>query len=196
MVIVLSMLASCHDHGSPAVTESSKTSVPKEMRNGEKRSYYPSGAVEWQYNYSNDTLEGPAVYFDSLNHKREEHWYSKGVLKSLVVYDTEGFIIDSDFRWKTDELPEFNAAQIELTTADTTLLTETEYKFRVKVPGIPDVYFRTSVTNATLAKASGDLYLMRTNSGPTTCVQLVLSVRDSLKMPFGKRCFNVHSIRR
>jgi hypothetical protein len=185
---------SCQDGGRSALAETTNatgTAPESSVRNGEKRTFHASGALEWQYNYSNDTLEGPAVYFDSLSHKREEHWYSRGVLKSLVVYDQEGLIVDSDFRWKEEEIPLFAPSQIELTTGDTILHPGTEYKFRIKVPGIPYIYFQPSVTNATIAKATEDLFVVRTKNGPTTCIKLMLSVRDSLKIPFGERCFDV-----
>lgn len=191
IVVLFGALYSCQNQETSAQEDGSITSLPIEVRSGEQRTYYTSGAVEWQYNYLNDTLEGSAAYFDSLGHKREEHWYSKGVLKSLVVYDPEGFIVDTDFRWKEGEFPKFNSSQIELTTADTVLRTGTEYRFRVKVPGIPYTYFQESVTNATIAKAPEDQFVLRTKNGPTTCINLTLSVGDSLKMPFGQRCFSV-----
>jgi hypothetical protein len=189
-MVLFGALCSCQNQESSAQEGSSVISVPQEPRNEEKRTYYSSGAIEWQYTVRNDTLEGPAAYFDSLGNKREEHWYSKGVRKSLTAFDSDGFVTGSEISWGRDELPPFRPEYIQLSSSDTVLVQGGEYKFRVVVPGIPESDLAPSVTNAVIYRAQ-NAYALKTKEGPQTCIRLTLYFNDTTKIAYGERCFSV-----
>ncbi len=192
------MLASCgvgntdkekNTESPNAGTES--TTADTAALNGTRQTFHRSGKLKSEYSYSNGLLDGPAALFDSLGRRRIEQWYSKGILKSEVKYTEEGFPGDPKFLWKIDELPLFKQEYIKLSVNDTILEPGVEYRFTVSVPGIPDFYFRTSTTNALLYRASQTEYALKAKSGPETCISLLLSLGDTVQIPFGKRCFSV-----
>jgi len=190
VVVLVSALCSCQNHETSTQKATPIASVPHKTRNIEKLTYYSSGAIEWRYTVLNDTLEGPAVYFDSLGNKREEHWYSKGVRKSLTTFNSDGFVTGSEISWSKDDLPPFRPEYIQLSSSDTVLVQGGEYKFRVVVPGIPESDLAPSVTNAVVYRAQ-NAYVLKIKEGPETCIRLTLYFNDTTKIAYGERCFSV-----
>lgn len=158
---------------------------------GSWRKWRRTGSLESESLYLNGLLDGPQLLFDSLGRKRVERWYSKDILKSEVKYTEEGFAGDPKFLWNLDELPLFRQEYIKLSDSDTILKSGVEYRFTVGVPGIPEGYFRTEVTNATVYRASQTEFGLKARNGHEACISLVLSLGDTIQIPYGKRCFSV-----